>query len=110
MLKIIREEYNKLLKCRLTYQGGNTWQIHPAEYKDGTLVSKKGIIVRGEDESLRKFLVNLKVKDTDSEPASFRKMSYADMIRLSKESKGFDMWVYTSRWNTFAGNNGIIEV
>lgn len=110
MIHIIKEEPNKLIKCQLVYQGNNTWQITPTTYKNGSLASKKGIVVRGEEDKLRRFLIGLKIKDSESKPASLRKLSYKDMVEMSKAGKGIYIWVYNKDWKKYANTNGIIEV
>lgn len=110
MIKIIREEPNKLIKCRLMYQGNGMWQISPTEYKNGNMATKKELTIRGDDDSLRKFLIKLKVKDTETNPASKRNISYKDMVEKAKVGTGTTIWIYNVDWKQYAGTNGILEV
>ena len=110
MIRIIKEEPNRLIKCRLMYQGSGMWQIDPVTDRGGKSVSKKGIAVRGDDDKVRRLLIALKAKDTETNPASKRNISYKDMIEQAKVGKGIYIWVYNKDWKQYAGTNGILEV
>ena len=93
--KLNEEGYNKLYKIEIHYNGNNTYTIKPVTDKNGNQLNKGSMIICGDDDSIKKFFMKIQIKDSESNPASARKMKYMDMVLGIKSGigkKNFYMW------------------
>lgn len=75
----------KLIKCRIAWDGDKGW----------TLSWEKGQkVFRGSAEGFTKFLMKLKVSDTESDPASRRQKKYVDIVNDIKSAGTGTVWVW----------------
>lgn len=100
MKRIIYEAPRKLLKVRLIYQGNDTWQLKPVSTKSGQPIVYKDYIMRGDDEKVRKHLMKLQAKDTETDPATVRNDSYKHMVQVAKETGRNTVWVWSNLWQS----------
>jgi len=105
---LVNEELPFLIKAKIMIEGPTQFRILAIEKKDGTKVlNKKPIRFRGTEETFAKFLMKLKVKDAESEPATSRNKKYKDMIETAKDGTDPFIWVWSNVW--LIGNKIIIK-
>jgi len=97
--KTIQEEAPYLIKAKLMIEGPNQFRILAIEKKSGIkVVDKKPIRFRGSEEAFAKFLMKLKAKDVESEPATVRNKKYKDMIATAKDGSDPYIWIWSNVW------------
>ncbi len=97
--KTIQEAAPYLIKAKLMIEGSNQFRILAIEKKSGVKVTdKKPIRFRGSEEAFAKFLMKLKAKDVESEPATVRNKKYKDMITTAKDGSDPYIWIWSNVW------------
>jgi hypothetical protein len=90
---------NKLIKVKVQHSN-NMWILKPIQYKDGSQCQGLGEIrFRGDIDAFSKYLIKIKAKDTESEPASIRNVPYKSMAQDAIDKVDTEIWVWSRFWN-----------
>ena len=99
----------KLYKVGVRYGGYDTYIFEPFSDRAGRDVKAGSVTIQAGDEQLRKYLVKHKFKDTESNPDSFRKIKYMDMVYGIKAGEIKELWVWEKDWKPENGKKVFSE-